>query len=564
MAAHKLAILVSAVGAAKAAKELKGVDAAVARIGTRGGQGLRTLTTNLAALGAVAAVGIGVAVKSGLANLATLESAIASVDGAISQMGLTGKLTGAQVAAWSNEIESSIGAAFDDKDIIAATENIIRYGKVSEANLRPAMQVMTDLAAKTGSVESASELLGKALADPVKATGKLSRYGIILTKAQQKQIKVMAEAGDVAGAQAVLLGVLAETTKGAAAASQGPYKRAMSVLADVTEDAQKALAEGFLPVIQRVADWLGKKLADPRVIEDIRGFGKSLAGIFDKGVDFATKIPWGSVRDALGALGSGAKMALDAFLAMPSWVQTAVVGGWGLNKLTGGALGGIAGELGKGRIKGVLGMNAGVVNLRAGVVNGAGGVAGGAVGGAKGGKLGAVAGAVGKVFLVGMAAGVATELWGVKEEQTGRNVAQAEELGKQGTTFASSAKEGEIRASLAGIESYSKGLLNSLTPEAIAYQMNIDGVRTAVDEQKATLKAALVTLAIQQRPVIRASLEGASAARATAAASRVTATEIRNGMKVTVPVTVKVGFSIRELQAGIRVQKSYAGGYGSR
>ena len=135
MAAHKLAILVSAVGAAKAAKELKGVDAAVARIGTRGGQGLRTLTTNLAALGAVAAVGIGVAVKSGLANLATLESAIASVDGAISQMGLTGKLTGAQVAAWSNEIESSIGAAFDDKDIIAATENIIRYGKVSEANL---------------------------------------------------------------------------------------------------------------------------------------------------------------------------------------------------------------------------------------------------------------------------------------------------------------------------------------------------------------------------------------------------------------------------------------------
>ena len=419
MAEHKLAILVSAVGAAKAAKQLKGVDAAVARIGAAGGKGLRNLTTNLAALGAVAAVGIGVAVKSGLANLATLESAVASVDGAISQMGLTGKLTGAQIAAWSNEIESSIGAAFDDKDIIAATENIIRYGKVSEANLRPAMQVMTDLAAKTGSVESASELLGKALADPVKATGKLSRYGIILTKAQQKQIKVMTEAGDVAGAQAVLLGVLAETTKGAAAASQGPYRRAISVLADVTEDAQKALAEGFLPVIQRVAEWLSTKLADPAVIEDIRGFGKSLAGIFDKGVDFATKIPWGSVRDAMGALGSGAKMALDAFLAMPSWVQTAVVGGWGLNKLTGGALGDIAGELGKGLIKGVLGINAGVVNINAGVVRGGGAVPGGAVAG-KGGIGGSVGTAAklavpAAVIAAGIAAGV--EIVGINAPQ---------------------------------------------------------------------------------------------------------------------------------------------------
>ena len=98
---------------------------------------------------------------------------------------------GRAVANWANQIEADTEAAFDDKDIVAATTTLIRYGKVSDENLRPAMEVMTDLAARTGDVESAATLLGKALADPAKAAGKLARSGVILTKAQQKQIKAM-------------------------------------------------------------------------------------------------------------------------------------------------------------------------------------------------------------------------------------------------------------------------------------------------------------------------------------------------------------------------------------
>jgi hypothetical protein len=44
-------------------------------------------------------------------------------------------------------------------------------------------------------------------------------------------------------------------------------------------------------------------------------------------------------------MGKGAKVVLDMFGALPPWVQTAVLTGWGLNKLTGGALGNIAGSL---------------------------------------------------------------------------------------------------------------------------------------------------------------------------------------------------------------------------
>ena len=76
---------------------------------------------NLAKIGVpCAAVGIGVAVKNGIDSLVELESAVTNVDGAIAQLGPHGQgRRAAQVATWANEIEASMQAAFDDKEITA-------------------------------------------------------------------------------------------------------------------------------------------------------------------------------------------------------------------------------------------------------------------------------------------------------------------------------------------------------------------------------------------------------------------------------------------------------------
>ena len=376
MAEHTLAILVKAVGTAQAAKNLKGVDQVVSNIGAHAGKGLRTAASNMLKLGATAAAvgaGLGViAVKAGVQSLATLESAVTSVDGAIAQMGLTGKVAGANVASWANAIESDIGAAFDDKDITRATATLIRFGKVTPGNLKPAMVVMTDLAVKTGSVDSAAALLSKALAAPAKASGKLARAGVILTRAQQKQIEAFVKAGKKGEAQKVILDALAKSTKGAAAASQGPYQRAMSTMADVTEDAQRALAEGFLPVLTRASEWLKTKLADPGTMSNIRTLGDNLAGAFDKALTFVQGIDWNSLGAGLQVAADWAGKLFGAFMSMPPEVKGTILALAGLDRLSGGAVSGIVGELGKGLIKGVLGMTAGVVNINAGVVKGGG------------------------------------------------------------------------------------------------------------------------------------------------------------------------------------------------
>jgi hypothetical protein len=390
-------------GVAGATASVDTLESRINRIGAHVSTGLKTAGRTIG-IGIVAAGGaIALGVKQGLDSLATLESAVTSVDGAIDQLGLTGKVTGAEVAQWANQIESAVGAAFDDKDITRATATLIRFGKVTPENIRPAMEVMTDLAAKTGDVDSAAQLLAKALADPEKAAGKLAKAGVVLTAEQQKTLKALVATGDAAGAQKFLLDRLAETTKGAAAATQGPYQRALSTLKDTFEDVERALAVGFLPVIEKVAELLKGKMADPGFLAKVEDFGRTLADALQKALDAAEKLPWGAIGDAMKLAGQGAKAALDLFTGLPAWVQTAVLTGWGLNKLTGGALGGIVGELSKGLIKGILGITAAQVNINAANATlGGPGVAGAAA--AEGsGIAGAVKSALGAVFTVATA-----------------------------------------------------------------------------------------------------------------------------------------------------------------
>lgn len=392
-------------GARRAGASLGQMESRFGKIGGIAQRGLQTAARNVAALGVAAGGFVALNVKSGIESLAQLEDATTAVDGAIKQMGLTGKVTAGQIATWANEIESSVQAAFDDKAITQATASLIRIGKVTDTNLRPAMVVMTDLAATLGGdIPAASKTLAKALAAPEKAAGRLTRVGITLTDEQQDQIKAMVEVGDTAGAQAKLLDIMAQSTAGAAAASKGPFNDAMNIMKDSVEDVQRVLGTAFLPVLEKVSSRLSTAISDPKFMASVREFGETLAGGFDKLLEIGGKIPWETIGNSLRIAGTGAKAVFDAFTMLPDWVQTAVLTGWGLNKLSGGALGGIVGELGKGLIKGVLGMNAGVVNINAGVVNGAGGVPNAPAAG------GSVLGTALKVTVVGFTAAAALEL----------------------------------------------------------------------------------------------------------------------------------------------------------
>ena len=175
----------------------------------------------------------------------------------------------------------------------------------------------------------------------------------------------LAAMGDAAGTAA---GQMAERQKGL----NFQLSRLKALAKDAGITIGNALLPKLTPLVEKAVAFLSTHEAD------IERFGEKIAGAFDKAFEFATKIPWEQVGAGLQIAADWAGKLMDVFLNLPPEVQTTLIALAGLNKLSGGAIGGIVGELGKGLIKGVLGMNAGVVNINAGVVNGAGGVPGAA------------------------------------------------------------------------------------------------------------------------------------------------------------------------------------------
>ncbi len=425
------------------------------RIGARIGTGLNTAAKNLARIGVVAAGALTLAVKSGIQSLADLERANQQTGAVIESTGGKAGVTAQKVRELAEAQERL--TTVDDKVVQAGENMLLTFTNIGSDVFPAATKAIVDMgvAMNGGSVEGldlskTAIQVGKALNDPIKGVTALRKVGVQLTEQQEKQIKKFIKSGDIMSAQKIILQELTtEFGKAGEAAGEG-FGGDMRRFDDALEDSRMALATGFLPVIRKVADKLTTFLADPKVQQGIRDFGDTLAGAFDRLLEVGGKLPWAQIGDSLRIAGAGAKTLLDAFVNLPPWIQTAVLTGWGLNKLTGGALGGIVGELGKGLIKGVLGINAGVVNVKGAVVNGGGGVPGGA---AAAGAAGTGISALGKVFLIGEAIGLVMAVNSVREAVQNGATVQAQGIHQTLTdSLAGPNSVQDLQTKLAGID----------------------------------------------------------------------------------------------------------------
>lgn len=130
---------------------------------------------------------------------------------------------------------------FDDEGIREAQAALLKFGTVSGDAFDQALQASADWAAATGTdVVSATDKLGRALADPTAGLGKLARAGILFTDQQKKQIAALQESGDLLGAQNIVLGAFQEKFAGTNAVMQaspaGATAQSFEDLANAGED----------------------------------------------------------------------------------------------------------------------------------------------------------------------------------------------------------------------------------------------------------------------------------------------------------------------------------------
>jgi hypothetical protein len=425
--------------------KLEGRFAKIGGIAQRGVSNAIGNITRLAVVGAGALVG---AIGLGVRSLADLARTTQQTEAVIASTGSKAGVSAIQVRSLAESLENL--STVDDKVIQDGENMLLTFTGIGKEVFPRATKAALNMAVAmaAGNVEAvdlkaSSIQLGKALNDPVKGITALRKVGVAFTADQQKQIKALVKSGKIVEAQTIILKELeTEFGNAAKAAGKGP-EASWRRLQDVGEDLTQALARGVLPALVRVSDFLSAKLADPKVIKRLDAIGVSFGQAVDKALAFVGTVDFDSIADSLGTAVGFAGQIVSAFLAMPDWVKTAVITGWGLNKLTGGAFGSLIGELGKGLIKGVLGMNAGVVNINAAAVNG--GIPGVA---AKGGL-----GLASKVFLIGEAIGLGLLVNEVRQGQSDQNSAFARSLAQQQAAFlAQKPDQAAVRNALAGVE----------------------------------------------------------------------------------------------------------------
>jgi len=112
---------------------------------------------------------------------------------------------------------------FDDEAIQSGENILLTFTNIGSTVFPQATMASLDMAQAMGmDASNAARLLGKALNDPTQGLSALSRVGIQFTDQQKAQIESMQKMGDVAGAQALILGELEKKYGGSAkAAAEG-------------------------------------------------------------------------------------------------------------------------------------------------------------------------------------------------------------------------------------------------------------------------------------------------------------------------------------------------------
>jgi hypothetical protein len=183
--------------------------------------------------------------------------------------------------------------ATDDKVIKGVQAQLLTFKELSstadEAGGtfdRVTVAALDMAAAGFGSAESNATALGKALEDPTKGLTALSRTGTVFTEQQTEQIKAMQAAGDIAGAQEMILGELESQYGGVAAATADASDQLAIAGENIKENFGAALlpvfnelVQGLLPVFETIGTTLGDTVADMQpMLEDLAG---QIPGLLD-------------------------------------------------------------------------------------------------------------------------------------------------------------------------------------------------------------------------------------------------------------------------------------------
>ena len=203
----------------------------------------------------------------GFNSLRENEELLAQTNAVIDSMGGAAGKTADEVFDLANEISGYSGMAHEA--VVEGQNVLMTFGNIQNAAgegndvFDQSTKLLADMSVALGTdMKDGAIQLGKALNDPIKGVSALSRVGVSFTEEQKEQIAAMTEAGDVMGAQKIILGELEKQFGGSAEALGGTMTGSLNKLKNSGEQLARTLASAVVPIMtklaevaQRVLDW---------------------------------------------------------------------------------------------------------------------------------------------------------------------------------------------------------------------------------------------------------------------------------------------------------------------
>ena len=158
-----------------------------------------------------------------------------------------------QLADYASELQGK--TIFGDETILdKSTARLLAFTNITGENFKRTQALALDLAtALEMDLGSASLQLGKALSDPATKLSSLSRAGITFSKEQTEVIKKLAETGDIAKAQAMILDELERKFGGQAEAAARTGLGAVQQLKNAWGDFLEQIGAAIMPFATKIA-----------------------------------------------------------------------------------------------------------------------------------------------------------------------------------------------------------------------------------------------------------------------------------------------------------------------
>lgn len=235
------------------------------------------ITDAMSAVGKVGTVAFGVlSVGVGMAISEATEAGkvMAQLDAVLGSTAGKAGVTKDAAVGLANELARM--TLYSDDAILSAENMLLTFTNIGKDVFPDATETVLNMSTALGQdLQSSAMQLGKALNDPIEGISALSRVGVNFTDDQESMIQKMVEAGDVMGAQKIILAELTtEFGKSAETVAQAdPFGMMKNQIGELTESIGVALlpvfaqlVEAITPIILKITDWITE---NPKLTETI-------------------------------------------------------------------------------------------------------------------------------------------------------------------------------------------------------------------------------------------------------------------------------------------------------